>query len=70
MSHIPPWSSTGGGRCSTATRASACWSLAALSFFSISASVSTATDVTVEELVIEAFYPADATTAAALTSVG
>ncbi len=37
-----------------------------LSFFSISASVSTATDVTVEELAIEAFYPADAATAAAL----
>src|SRR5258706_26214 len=37
-----------------------------LSFFSISASVSTATDVTVEELTIEAFYPADAATAAAL----
>ena len=37
-----------------------------LSFFSISASVSTATDVTVEELAIEAFYPADAETVAAL----
>ncbi len=37
-----------------------------LSFFSISASVSTATDVTVEELAIEAFYPADAATTAAL----
>ncbi len=37
-----------------------------LSFFSISASVSTATDVTVEELAIEAFYPADSATAAAL----
>jgi transcriptional regulator with XRE-family HTH domain len=37
-----------------------------LSFFSISASVTTATDVTVEELAIEAFYPADAATAAAL----
>lgn len=37
-----------------------------LSFFSVNASVSTATDVTVEELAIEAFYPADAATAAAL----
>jgi transcriptional regulator with XRE-family HTH domain len=41
-----------------------------LSFFSISASVGTATDVTVEELTIEAFYPADAATGAALRSVG
>jgi len=39
-----------------------------LSFFSISATVSTATDVTVEELAIEAFYPADPATAAALRS--
>jgi transcriptional regulator with XRE-family HTH domain len=37
-----------------------------LSFFSISAAVGTATDVTVEELAIEAFYPADAATMAAL----
>ncbi|HEX5190107.1 MAG TPA: helix-turn-helix transcriptional regulator [Streptosporangiaceae bacterium] len=37
-----------------------------LSFFSVTASVSTATDVTVEELAIEAFYPADPVTAAAL----
>jgi transcriptional regulator with XRE-family HTH domain len=37
-----------------------------LSFFSISAVVGTATDVTVNELAIEAFYPADAATAAAL----
>jgi MmyB-like transcription regulator ligand binding domain len=37
-----------------------------LSFFSVNASVSTATDVTVEELAIEAFYPSDAATAAAL----
>jgi transcriptional regulator with XRE-family HTH domain len=37
-----------------------------LSFFSISANVGTATDVTVEELTIEAFYPADAATAAAI----
>ncbi len=37
-----------------------------LSFFSIVASVSTATDVTVEELAIEAFYPADSVTVAAL----
>jgi transcriptional regulator with XRE-family HTH domain len=36
-----------------------------LALFSISASVGTATDVTVEELAIEAFYPADAQTAAA-----
>jgi transcriptional regulator with XRE-family HTH domain len=34
-----------------------------LSFFSISAAVETAADVTVEELVIESFYPADAATA-------
>jgi len=34
-----------------------------LSFFSISAAVGTATDVTVEELHIEAFYPADPATA-------
>jgi transcriptional regulator with XRE-family HTH domain len=34
-----------------------------LSLFSISAVVDTATDVTVEELTIEAFYPADAPTA-------
>jgi hypothetical protein len=39
-----------------------------LSFFSISAVVGTATDVTVDELAIEAFYPADAATAAALRS--
>jgi transcriptional regulator with XRE-family HTH domain len=39
-----------------------------LSFFSISAAVGTATDVTVEELHIEAFYPADDATAAALRS--
>jgi transcriptional regulator with XRE-family HTH domain len=37
-----------------------------LSFFSISAAVSTATDVTVGELAIEMFYPADAETARAL----
>ena len=37
-----------------------------LSFFSISAVVGTASDVTVEELAIEAFYPADAATSAAL----
>ena len=35
-----------------------------LSFFSIAAHVGTATDVTVEELTIEAFYPADEATAA------
>jgi transcriptional regulator with XRE-family HTH domain len=37
-----------------------------LSFFSIAAHVGTATDVTVDELTIEAFYPADQATAAAL----
>ena len=36
---------------------------AQLSFFSISATVETAADVTIEELVIESFYPADAATA-------
>jgi hypothetical protein len=34
--------------------------------FSISAAVAAATDVTVQELAIESFYPADAATAAAL----
>jgi hypothetical protein len=34
-----------------------------LSFFSISASVETAADVTVDELVIESFHPADQQTA-------
>jgi hypothetical protein len=37
-----------------------------LSFFSISAVVGTATDITVDELAIEAFYPADGATAATL----
>ena len=37
-----------------------------LSFFSIAARVETATDVTVQELVVETFYPADDVTAAAL----
>ncbi len=41
-----------------------------LSFFSISAAVGTATDVTVEELAIESFYPADEATAAALHALG
>jgi transcriptional regulator with XRE-family HTH domain len=41
-----------------------------LSLFSISAVVGTATDVTVQELAIEAFYPADAATAAALRRLG
>jgi transcriptional regulator with XRE-family HTH domain len=41
-----------------------------LSLFSISAVVGTATDVTVAELAIEAFYPADAATAAVLHSAG
>jgi transcriptional regulator with XRE-family HTH domain len=40
-----------------------------LSLFSISAVVGTATDVTVQELTIEAFYPADAATAAALRAL-
>ena len=40
-----------------------------LSLFSISASVGTATDVTVDELAIESFYPADATTAEALRNL-
>jgi transcriptional regulator with XRE-family HTH domain len=40
-----------------------------LSFFSITAAVGTATDVTVEELVIESFYPADADTAAVLRAL-
>ena len=40
-----------------------------LSFFSVSAVVGTATDVTVDELAIEAFYPADTATAAALRSL-
>ena len=37
-----------------------------LALFSISAAVATATDVTVAELVVESFYPADAATAMAL----
>lgn len=37
-----------------------------LSFFSIAASVVSAVDVTVDDLHIEAFYPADAVTAAAI----
>ncbi len=44
-----------------------------LSFFSISATVETAADVTIEELVIESFYPTDTATAdrvRALTGVG
>ncbi|WP_426187055.1 helix-turn-helix domain-containing protein [Microbacterium sp. TWP3-1-2b2] len=41
-----------------------------LSFFSIAASVVSAMDVTVDDLHIEAFYPADATTAAAFTGSG
>jgi len=39
-----------------------------LALFSISAVVATATDVTVDELAVESFYPADAATAAALHS--
>jgi hypothetical protein len=41
-----------------------------LALFSISGVVGTATDVTVAELAIEAFYPADAATAAALHAPG
>jgi transcriptional regulator with XRE-family HTH domain len=41
-----------------------------LSLFSISASVTTATDVTVQELAIEAFYPADSPTASYLATIG
>jgi transcriptional regulator with XRE-family HTH domain len=37
-----------------------------LALFSISAAVATATDVTVEELAVESFYPADAATATVL----
>jgi hypothetical protein len=40
-----------------------------LSFFSITAAVGTATDVTVEELAIEAFYPADDDTARTLRAL-
>jgi transcriptional regulator with XRE-family HTH domain len=39
-----------------------------LALFSVSAAVATATDVTVDELAVESFYPADASTAAALRS--
>jgi transcriptional regulator with XRE-family HTH domain len=42
---------------------------AELSFFSIAATVETAADVTVDELVIEAFYPADADTARRLREI-
>ena len=38
-----------------------------LSFLSITAVIGTPMDVTVEELAIESFYPADAPTAKALT---
>ena len=41
-----------------------------LSLFSVEARVGTATDVTVEELSIETFYPADADTAQALRELG
>ncbi len=41
-----------------------------LSLFSIEARVGTATDVTVEELTIETFYPADEATAEALRGIG
>jgi MmyB-like transcription regulator ligand binding domain len=40
-----------------------------LSFFSISATVETAADITVDELVIESFYPADAETAQRLQAL-
>ena len=39
-----------------------------LSFISITAMVGTPMDVTVEELAIESFYPADEATAAALAT--
>jgi hypothetical protein len=39
-----------------------------LSLFSIEARVGTANDITVDELMIEAFYPADAETKRALTA--
>jgi hypothetical protein len=42
---------------------------AELAMFSIIAQVGTAADVTVEELVIESFYPADESTARALRSL-
>ena len=38
-----------------------------LSFLSLTAVVGTPLDITVSELAIESFYPADETTAAALT---
>jgi transcriptional regulator with XRE-family HTH domain len=41
-----------------------------LSFFSITAVIGTPMDVTVEELAIESFYPADQGTAAALRALG
>ncbi|SDJ03704.1 Transcriptional regulator, contains XRE-family HTH domain [Frankineae bacterium MT45] len=41
-----------------------------LSFFSITAAVGTAADVTVEELMIESFYPADAPTGERLRAAG
>jgi hypothetical protein len=41
-----------------------------LSLFSIEAHVGTANDITVDELTIEAFYPADAETKRALTRDG
>lgn len=40
-----------------------------ISLFSIAAAVETATDVTVQELVVESFYPADASTAKWLQSL-
>ncbi len=43
---------------------------AELALFSVTTSVSTATDVTVEELAIESFYPADTATAVALRAAG
>jgi transcriptional regulator with XRE-family HTH domain len=45
------------------------WNGRELALFSISAAVGTATDVTVQELAIESFYPADAGTAAVLARV-
>ena len=63
---------TPGGEAAPAAPTSSC-SLAGygggeLSFFSSTAHVGTAVDVTVAELAIEAFYPADPATAEALRS--
>jgi transcriptional regulator with XRE-family HTH domain len=41
-----------------------------LAFFSLTASVNTATDVTIEELTIESFFPADDNTAVRISTLG